>query len=311
MSGRRHMRPSRLTSLRTEAGQLPALLQGAMDLTEVCSVGGATYPGSQRRLRVATTASALALMLVLAACGQASNETGCEVPSNVPIEGALLWLKADCGVEAGSDGKVTDWASIVGSLHAVPDGPIFQPVLEADGLAAQPAVQFDGALNRLDVDLRIDPSAYPELTVVTVFASDTEDDAPLRKLYGADDGGYDRTVGIDPRATANYTIFAGAGPSGVIDYFTLTADSPYLTVDSYRSGAFDGWVNGAQTLTNVGVAHGAGLPKFSIGGTGNVFLEPWSGPIAEMLVYGRNLTSDERIKVEDYLAAKYELTMDR
>ncbi|HEX6474818.1 MAG TPA: hypothetical protein VF114_07000 [Candidatus Limnocylindria bacterium] len=262
-------------------------------------------------MRAATTASTLVLVLMvgLAACGPASNATGCEVPSNVPIDGALLWLKADCGVQAAADGKVTDWASIVGALHALPAGPVFEPILEPDGLAGQPAIQFDGVFNRLDVDLRIDPSAHPDLTVVTVFASDVEDDVTLRKLYGADDGGYDRTVGIDPRATMNYTIFGGT--SGVLDYFALSRETPYLTVDSFSSGAFDGWVNGAQALTGAPVAHGGGLPKFYLGGTGTVFLEPWSGPIAEMLVYGRTLTSDERVKVEDYFADKYELRLDR
>ena len=45
--------------------------------------------------------------------------------------------------------------------------------------------------------------------------------------------------------------------------------------------------------------------------TGIVFREPWKGPIAEMLVYGRSLTPEERIAVEDYLAGKYELTLTR
>ena len=70
-------------------------------------------------------------------------------------------------------------------------------------------------------------------------------------------------------------------------------------------------MNGAETVAGVAVSHGEGLPKFYLGGHGTVFLEPWEGPIAEMLVYGRSLTDEERVKVEDYLAAKYELTLSR
>ena len=233
------------------------------------------------------------------------------MPSDVPIEGALLWLQADCGVQSGSDGKVSDWASIVGSLHATQSEAHLQPVLEPDGLAGQAAIRFDGSFDTLAVDLNIHPAAYPELTVVTVFASDVEDPTTLRKLYGADDGGYDRAVGIDPRAPngMNYTFFGG--DAEVEGYFALTADTPYLTVDNFHGEAFDGWVNGAESAAGVPVSHGEGLPIFYLGGHGTVFLEPWEGPIAEMLVYGRSLTQEERIKVEDYLAAKYDLTLSR
>lgn len=258
------------------------------------------------------TVVALSIVAVaLGACGQAPNDTGCSVPSDVPIEGALLWLQADCGVQSGSDGEVRDWASIVGSLHATPSATFRQPALESDGLAGHAAIRFDGSFDRLDVDLNIHPATYPELTVVTVFASDVEDPAILRKLYGADDGDYDRTVGLDPRAPngMNYTIFGGQ--SEVEGYFTLSAETPYLTVDSFRSGFFDGWVNGAETVAGIEVIYGEGLPKFYLGGTGTVFLEPWEGTIAEMLVYGRSLTSEERMEVEDYLAAKYQLTLSR
>jgi hypothetical protein len=249
--------------------------------------------------------------LALAACGQATPSSGCEAPSDVPTEGVLLWLQADCGVES-TEGNVTEWSSIIGSLQASQALERQQPEFQAEGLAGHPAVWFDGVFDWLEVDLNIHPEAHPEITVVTVFASDTENTDPLRKLYGSDDGHFDRTVGLDDRAAngMNYGFFGGE-TSAVQGYFALSADTPYLTVDSYGPDAFSGWVNGAEAIADRVVGNREGLPKFYLGGTGTVFNEPWNGPIAEMLVYGRNLTDEERMKVEDYLATKYGLTLSR
>ena len=264
---------------------------------------------------------AVTLMLALAGCGGSGTDpsaeggssptSGCTVPPDVPSDGALLWLEADCGVQSGSDGEVSAWSSIVGSLRATQSNTFLQPVLEPEGLAGHAAIRFDGNGDTLAVDLNIHPTAYPELTVVAVFASEVEQPTTLRKLYGADDGDYDRAVGLDDRAPngMNYTFFGGS--SEVVGYFSLSPDTPYLTVDNFRDGEFYGWVNGAESATGIAVSYGEGLPKFYLGGHGTAFFEPWKGPIAEMLVYGRSLTTEERIAVEDYLATKYELTLSR
>jgi hypothetical protein len=53
------------------------------------------------------------------------------------------------------------------------------------------------------------------------------------------------------------------------------------------------------------------LPNLYIGGTGTSYHEPWQGDIAEMIVYGRVLTDQERMQVEDYLGAKYGVAINR
>ena len=148
--------------------------------------------------------------------------------------------------------------------------------------------------------------------MISVFTSDTDVASPPRKLYGADDGGYDRAAGLDDRAEGfNYTVFGG--DAGVVGIMKLAANTPYLTVDSYdqTKKVLNVWVNGAPAKQNQATDHGAGLDKFYIGGTGTVYHEPWLGNVAEMLVYRRTLSDDERKKVEDYLAAKYGLKLTR
>jgi hypothetical protein len=229
----------------------------------------------------------------------------------VPTSGLSLWLRADAGVTAGADSKVSSWANEGSPVKATAGLPEARPALTQNAIGGKPAIHFDGGSNMLEANLDIDPAASPELTVISVFTSETE--APvLRKLYGADDGAYDRAAGLDNRADPlNYTIFGGS--ADVIGIFKLAANTPYLTVDSYdqTKKVLNVWVNGAPAKQNQKIDHGASLDKFYIGGTGTVYHEAWLGNVAEMLVYRRILTDDERKKVEDYLAAKYGLKLTR
>jgi hypothetical protein len=230
----------------------------------------------------------------------------------VPTSGLSLWLRADSGVTAGADGKVSSWAVEGSSVKAVADSPEKQPNVVQNAIGGKPAIHFDGGANVLEANIDIDPAVSPELMVISVFTSETDKPSPLRKLYGADDGGYDRAAGLDDRAEGmNYTVFGGSG--GVVGILKLAANTPYLTVDSYDQPKklLNVWVNGAPAKQNFAIDHGACLPKFYIGSTGPVYHEPWLGNVAEMLVYRRILTDDERKKVEDYLAAKYGLKLTR
>jgi hypothetical protein len=229
----------------------------------------------------------------------------------VPASGLELWLRADYGVTADAAGKVTSWAVEGSPLKAGVKEPAEMPSLVAAAINGKPAIRFDGENNVLEVPMSIDAAASPELTVISVWSSATADKSPLRKLYGADNGGYDRSAGIDDRAAdgSNYTVFAGSG--GVAGIFTFTANTPNLTIENYANKKLNAWVNGAVAKANLDAEYNDMLDHFFIGSTGRVYHEMWKGDLAEMLVYKRSLTDEERKKVEDYLAAKYGLKLGR
>lgn len=228
--------------------------------------------------------------------------------ASVPAQGLAIWLRADTGVTAGPDGSVSEWKS-PNNMAARQGETKLQPKLVQASIGGKPAMRFDGENSMLETNLDINPQTTPNLTVISVFDSRTDAKTPLRKLYGADNGGYDRAVGLDNRAETNYTTFAGS--ADVISYFNLEKDKPYLTVDEWTAATFNGWVNGKQAHPVAQVTNEEGLPHMFIGGTGTSYHEPWMGDIAEMLVYTRTLTDQERTQIEDYLAKKYSITLER
>jgi hypothetical protein len=243
-------------------------------------------------------------------------QTGVTLPagSPIPATGVLLWLTGDDALASAQSSKVQGWQNAgVPNVTAKPAQPDHAPAAAANALNGHATVQFDGTDQMLMTSIDISPARMPEGTVITVFRSKTADKSPLRKVYGDDNGSYDRAIGLDDRAgDKNFTLFSGSGVEG---YFNLEADKPYIVVDEYSPKEFSGWVNGNAALTKIPAAWGDkpedSLPNMYIGGTGTSYSEYWNGDIAEVIVYGRKLTDTERTQVEDYLAKKYGMTLTR
>jgi hypothetical protein len=182
------------------------------------------------------------------------------------------------------------------------------PTVVANAINGHAVVRFDGTNQMLMSGVDIGPARMPGGTVITVMRSATAEPSPLRKLYGNDNGGYDRAVGLDDRAPGrNYTLFNGMGVAG---YFQLEADTTYIVVDEFSPKEFSGWVNGQNTVSKIAADwQDDALPNLYVGGSGSVFAEYWHGDLAEIIVYARKLTEAERTEVENYLALKYGLSI--
>lgn len=227
----------------------------------------------------------------------------------IPATGVALWLVASDAAGDAVEGKVDSWTNaLVSGVSAKAMSPQARPAVVADGINSRTAVRFDGQDDMLVTSIDMGTQLMPEATVVAVFTSATEASSPLRKLYGNDNGSYDRAVGLDDRAgeEKNYALFTGSGVTG---YFALQADKPYVTIDQYSPKEFSGWVNGAVTLSKVPAFWGDALPNLYLGGTGTIFSEFWKGDLAEIIIYARILSEEERKRVEDYMSTKYGLTL--
>ncbi len=224
----------------------------------------------------------------------------------IPANGVALWLQGD----DARAGKVAAWANpLVANVTATAASAAEQPEAVAGALNGHTVIRFDGDKNMLMTNIDISPARMPEATIIAVFSSKADAPTPLRKLYGDDNGAYDRAAGIDNRAEGkNYTLFTGKGVEGD---FQLEKEKPYLTVDQLGAKDVSTWVNGHATLARVETDYGEALPNMYIGGTGTSYHEPWMGDVAEIIVYARALTDQERTQVEDYLAHKYALTLQR
>jgi large repetitive protein len=230
----------------------------------------------------------------------------------IPGNGLALWLTGDDAMKSVVGGKITSWTNpLVSNVSASATDATAQPSVVASAANGHAAVRFDGEANMLKTNIDISPASWPDVTVITVFNSATEETSPLRSVYGDDNSDYDRAAGLDNRSGdgKNYVIFAG--DRGVAGYFALKANQLYLSTDQYTATEFNGWVDGKPAITKFETHWGEALPNMYIGGTGTSYNQFWKGDIAEIIVYARVLTDAERVKIEDYLAKKYRMTLTR
>lgn len=228
-----------------------------------------------------------------------------------------LWLRADRGVfsdagqTAASDGQlVQQWNDQSGNgNNAMQNLAASRPVFTTNGFNGFPALNFSLMPTFLNAMLDISPGAMPNVTVITVssYTAFAGGATPFSKLWGNDDGGYDRTIGFDPRANPGpFSYFTG---SGVADFpfivGTPTPGEPFLSAAIYTPTTFTGSLQGVEGALNTPVSNGNGLSQFTIGAINNLGIEPWSGNIVELIVYDTALSLSQRVNIENYLSAKY------
>lgn len=151
--------------------------------------------------------------------------------------------------------------------------PDRRPTRIDNAVGGHPALAFDGEDDVLVSTLDINPSVNPEITVFVVFDSRTGDRV-YRKLFGHDNGGFDRAVGLDCRSTKNLVFFGGrrGRTSSIVD---IEADRWYLLTMNYSQETASAWVNGDQVADAVAVNNGRGEPVTMIGNGGAGSSEWW------------------------------------
>ena len=224
-----------------------------------------------------------------------------------------LWLKADAGVTDDGAGNVLAWADQSSSPDAAtqiagaPD-VLNAPKLIANALNGKPVLRFDGNDDYLSIPDTESLSITGDLT--TFFVVKFDDFSTYRAVWA-------KTNNALPGPTDFYTlpgsgipqVYRGAGTGAGLAAFPSTVA---LTAGSYFTAGFGmegttcthlvaGQVTSSGTLNVDEVDSDTPL---LIGTRGDLFTK-MKGDIAEILIYDRALTAEERTSVATYLGQKY------
>ena len=247
-----------------------------------------------------------------------------------------FWYTADDLSPNLSDGNsVSDWYNKGGYGNSANQGAAANQPTFGDNAGAQmnglPVLQFDGTGDRLLIQSNTDLDAGGALATrsfVVVFR--TSADITSRQVIYEEGGG---TRGLDIYIFNGLLYVAGwnlasDGPGAPWGFsFTNTAiatNTDYIVSfikngNTTTTGTINGYLNGQNfgTIANVGqlynhnpgviggMDNGGYFETGSAGGNGNYF----SGDISEFIHYNLALNNAQRILVENYLAAKYGITL--
>jgi hypothetical protein len=210
-------------------------------------------------------------------------------PGRVP--GLVLWARSDVGVTADGNGRVSTWRDVSGWANDLQQSSeAARPTFVPDAQAGLPVVRFDGTDDWLLFKSRL-------TNIRTAFWV-------VREEVTAPDG-YRFLLGDQIANGATYNFHSG--------------DKHQIWSSSWASA----FVLNGETRVNGIVKDGratvrpTSLSVVSLVTTGNVIADSfskdrtnfrgWWGDLAELIIYDRPLTNDERLMVEAYLAFKYGL----
>ncbi|MBC8755195.1 choice-of-anchor D domain-containing protein [Kordia sp. YSTF-M3] len=247
------------------------------------------------------------------------------IPAPANVSSSLqLWMKADVGTTVtGTD--VDLWTDQSPNSFTATSQGTADAQLVTDGLNFNPILRFSGTqfLNLGDQpELDLQPLT-DEMTIITMVVTNGASTGTVLckgnnnvRNYQVWFGGTDRvlhhTLGRISGAASDQavrwgTIYALNEPkltSGVVADTgdPLTRLTPYMNGVLDPADRNDGVLSGAATVDVL-----IGARRSGSGNTGSGY--PFSGDIAEIIIYDRDLTALELQKVESYLAIKYGITL--
>lgn len=265
--------------------------------------------------RIVTVFIALALVLSFSVVSTAPVASS----NGPPVDhGLVLHLDADAITGLTDDDPVSQWDDLSGqNSHATQGTAANQPTYKTGVLDGRPVVRFDGTGEHL---LLPDFGIFggdQDLTIMVVFKANTlpgEDDWENNEvllnfrnennimLCFGDQGG-----GGDPKAITIRARFAVEGWANPVISHTLAEGTPYLIGVDYdttsgwrlfRDGALEDTGDITETIEG-------GTDISAVGGASDGDNRWYDGDIAEILVYDRALTTQERVDMEWYLGEKW------
>ncbi len=215
-----------------------------------------------------------------------------------------LWFDANAGITGTAPiTSVTDQSGNGITLTVNGD-----PALNASSVNSVNAITFDGTGDFLTSNLRVNAGTVPRVTLLSVYRPRVNN---AGAVWGEDNGGFDRFLIDDPTATAgNNSVSSGTGFVGNITDLFVTGNYSLSTV-VHQEDVTDGsavYVSGglARTFTSNHAPETSNPLQIATIGASNL---AFNGDIAEVLVYGDTLSLIQRIITENYLSAKYGLSL--
>lgn len=219
---------------------------------------------------------------------------------DIPPQDLAIWVDAyDL-----TDGAVSTWTNKGDSAYTITQGTgTKQPIRNSTGLNGLPTVAFDGDDDELVTNLSLDPTTTPNATIFVVFQFNSGDSG----LFGGDNGTWNRLMLLNFSSLSNDTVVGFSDTSAPIRISQLST-GVYLATIKYTTGFGELGINGAVKQRKTIASLGSTTLDMVLGNIAEGSVYPLDGSISEFICYTRALQTQEILKVDEYLRAKWNTT---
>ncbi len=234
------------------------------------------------------------------------------------ISGLAGWFKADAITGLADSDPVSSWPNSGTGAAAVQATTADKPTYRTAVHSGLPAVYFDGATDRLEVDSLAITTRCTVIGVVRNLSqaahqvlvgrhSSTDPDSAVGQLWTRYVGGGN---------LHSFSAKTDAGAEGLtLDTVARFGATKLVTARQYRNPDDNTFttvlrVNGTEVFTSSGLAGTITTNQTTIGGAraNGAFSSAWKGYVHELLVWpDKTLSNSEIVRVEAYLTTKWNL----
>ncbi|MDH5681012.1 MAG: hypothetical protein OEZ36_05475 [Spirochaetota bacterium] len=212
------------------------------------------------------------------------------------ITGLTLWLKADAGV-THTAGSVTQWADQSGNGNHATAGT--SPGYITNLLNGKPVIRFDGTATLLNISLVLS-------NTISIFLVATPSTVADTYLFGSNG------VASSPAIVSNYSglAFEWFHSNGtIVDRASFNSASSGFSILSLKEDLSSDTIYSNSSLSSIIPANVPITETLNVIGAGSPGVNHCDSDIAEIIVYTRALSDNERQGVELYLSNKYTITL--
>jgi len=239
------------------------------------------------------------------------------VSSGLPGEGLILALNAEDLSDVYNQGDpVTQWQSAGGEPIAATSTVGIAPIFQTSAIDVRPAVRFDGVDDYLTM-----PAGFQDFTggmLLFVVMRPTV----LQQGF--------KIVALGNGPGQQDIVLGRAGSTSGFQYFTNDSNGGWGWFDT-SGGLAVGEATVVSVMQQAGAANSSRQADLAVNGvslqSGNVYVPPvttrglnyigksycnegmFQGDVAEIILYNRTLSAEEKAVVEDHLSQKYVLSL--
>ena len=223
-----------------------------------------------------------------------------------------IWFDAnqraysDAGVTLATNGQaVQRWNNLSGyaGIGTFATTTTNFPSYTESALNGYPALTFDGSNDLLDFSYTTASSGSLFAVASGSYSGGTQ--KWIIRLGGSGATQYRKTLGMTAASTMRARLFNGSAATGISG--TITEATPNVLCYNYNyGGAMELFINGNSSGTNTSTISTAAGNSVTARISSN---DLWDGEIAEIIHIAGGANAAEQIIIENYLAAKYGLSL--
>ena len=213
----------------------------------------------------------------------------------------MLTLGSDKGVQVDETGRVASWGDGSAAVHnALQETPEHRPLLVKSAMNGRPVLRFDGQRRFLSIEGTV-LTSQPHSVIAVATDEGSGGHREIFSNWNGSAGNSTTSVFLGTTGESAVRFSDAFSPAGSL----ANPEEPFVISAVAGDSQTAVFQNGRELARQGALPERNLATGYVVGQQGNIDGEYWTGDLAVLLVYDRELTAGERERIERWLGTRY------